>query len=116
MTQTFYIPALCTITPYRSEWSEWIKLLKTDIPAFNTAKRKWQEENPNVRLDLVGANLTNTNLSGADLSNTDTRYANFFGVYMDDADLSNAIVTRRGYTATGTYSLTRTSDMPGGHR
>jgi hypothetical protein len=57
-------------------------IIKQGVGEWN----KWREENPDVRIDLSGANLKRANLSGADLSG-----AYLSGAYLTGADLLRAI-------------------------
>lgn len=70
---------------------EQLELLKSGVEAWN----KWREENPDVKVDLHGADLSyaklwGANLSNADLSGANLRGANLGGAHLDGADLSGA--------------------------
>jgi hypothetical protein len=54
------------------------------------AIRKWREDNPNVRLDLGGADLNGANLGGADLNGANLGKANLIGVGLNGANLGKA--------------------------
>jgi uncharacterized protein YjbI with pentapeptide repeats len=57
---------------------EHVALLKQGVEVWN----KWREENPDVRPDLVVANL-----NGADLSKAFLNGARLGGAFLTDADL-----------------------------
>uniref|UniRef100_UPI004057C80C pentapeptide repeat-containing protein n=1 Tax=Candidatus Electronema sp. TaxID=2698783 RepID=UPI004057C80C len=50
-----------------------LAILKQGVAAWN----KWREENPEVKINLRGANLEEENLSGANFSKADIRSVNF---------------------------------------
>ena len=60
---------------------EHLKILKQGVEVWN----KWREENPQIKPDLVNANLGGVNLSNADLS-----YANLVIANFKKAELSGA--------------------------
>jgi uncharacterized protein YjbI with pentapeptide repeats len=57
---------------------EHVKRLKQGIAEWNA----WREDNPMIRLDLVGADLSLTKLIGADLCGADLSRANLRGAYL----------------------------------
>ena len=70
---------------------EHVALLKQGVTTWNA----WREENPNIRPDLSGANLSrarlgDANLGGANLGNADLRGANLHKAHLNRADLSGA--------------------------
>jgi hypothetical protein len=75
---------------------EHLALLKQGVEAWNA----WRRENPDIRPDLSGADLSNARLNGADLSNArlngaklgfaDLSGANLFEAWLGEADLSGA--------------------------
>jgi hypothetical protein len=60
---------------------EHVAMLKKGVEAWN----KWRRDNPDIRPDVRGANLSGANLSEADLS-----AANLSGANLSEADLSGA--------------------------
>ena len=58
---------------------EHLKILEQGVEGWN----KWRKENPDVRPDLIEANLEGANLSGAHL-----RVANLEGANLSGANLS----------------------------
>jgi hypothetical protein len=70
---------------------EQVKLLKKSVAEWN----KWRNENPDVKIDLCGADLhgaylSGAYLSGADLSGADLIRADLSGAYLSGADLIRA--------------------------
>lgn len=71
-------------------------ILEDGVHSWNA----WRAENPQIRTDLAGANLSskylrsanleNTDLEGADLSNADLHSANLAGANLAGANLTNA--------------------------
>ena len=51
---------------------------------------EWRQKNPEVKLDLVEANLTAVSLRGADLSSADLSWAKLVGATLSTASLSGA--------------------------
>jgi uncharacterized protein YjbI with pentapeptide repeats len=54
----------------------------------------WREQNPNIRVNLSGAELSGADLSGADLSKADLSRADFFGATLSGANLNEAYLSR----------------------
>ena len=73
---------------------EKIKLLKTDVTAWN----KWKEENPGevdlYKDNLRGANLIKANLRGANLIKANLSEANLYKAHLSGADLRGANLRR----------------------
>lgn len=67
-----------------------LSLLKESIKEWN----KWRAENPNEEIDLMSADLFQTNLSGADLHNADMRRMNLREVNLNAANLEGAQLYR----------------------
>ena len=65
---------------------EHVALLKQGVAAWNA----WRDENPDIRPDLSGANLSGADLSGANLSGADLSGANLSGANLSGANLSGA--------------------------
>ncbi len=75
---------------------EQLRILKQGVKAWN----KWREANPNVEIDLTGAdliqvhlsdaNLSDANLGGADLYRANLTGADLIGAILFDADLYHA--------------------------
>jgi uncharacterized protein YjbI with pentapeptide repeats len=65
---------------------EHVALLKQGVAAWNA----WRVENPDIRPDLIQANLSGLDLSGARLYLTDLIDANLFGAKLGGADLADA--------------------------
>jgi hypothetical protein len=68
---------------------EHLKILKQGVEVWN----RWREENPEIRLDLRGADLSGADLSGADLSAAFLFKANLHGADLSAANLSGADLT-----------------------
>ncbi len=83
---------------------EHLAKLKEGVEAWN----KWREENPDVKPDLKGAdlsdadlfkaNLCGANLRGANLSGRDLRGANLIAAYLGEANLSRTILIAANLT------------------
>jgi uncharacterized protein YjbI with pentapeptide repeats len=65
---------------------EHVALLKQGAPAWNA----WRDENPDIRVDLVFAGLSDASLQGANLNGTDLSEADLTGVNLREANLSRA--------------------------
>jgi TIR domain/Pentapeptide repeats (8 copies) len=70
---------------------EQLALIKQSVDGWNA----WREQNPEIRPDLSGSDLTRANLSGAnlfdaDLSGTNLRLASLVSADLRDADLTRA--------------------------
>lgn len=65
---------------------EHFEKLQAGVAAFNS----WRESNPDVQIDLSGANLQNMNLRKVNLSGADLSGANLNGAKMIGANLSKA--------------------------
>jgi uncharacterized protein YjbI with pentapeptide repeats len=68
---------------------EHLAILKKGVDHWN----QWRTENPNVKIDLIEANLSGVDLSGVDLSGVDLSYANLYGANFKAAFLNGAILT-----------------------
>ncbi|MFH1524074.1 MAG: toll/interleukin-1 receptor domain-containing protein [Chloroflexota bacterium] len=66
--------------------SEQLKILKKGVDAWN----KWREENPNVGIDLVMADLRRADLKKANLQDANLTDANLGGAFLDAANLYKA--------------------------
>lgn len=71
--------------------TEWQEMLRTDVQKFNT----YRENNPDTPPDLENADLSQSNLVGADLRKANLRHANLEGAdlrraRLQQADLSGA--------------------------
>lgn len=74
---------------------EHLKILKQGVEVWN----KWREDNPDIRPDLIGGDLTGGNLVGANLTEADFTRANLTGADLSyanlrDADLNGANLSR----------------------
>ncbi len=67
-----------------------LNLLKGSINEWNN----WRAENPNEEVNLISADLFQTNLSGADLHNADLRRMNLRDVNLSSANLAGAQLYR----------------------
>jgi Pentapeptide repeats (8 copies) len=65
---------------------EHVALLKKSVAAWNA----WRDENPDIRPDLRGANLSRADLSTANLREADLRRADFREADLREADLRGA--------------------------
>lgn len=65
---------------------EQLAVLRQGRDAWNA----WREQNPDIRVDLSGANLSGKSLSGADLFRADLTCANLFKADLIEADLTKA--------------------------
>jgi len=65
---------------------EQLEILSKGVKFWN----KWREDNPNIEIDLMGADLSNANLNKANLSGVGLRRARLGGANVGDADLSYA--------------------------
>jgi uncharacterized protein YjbI with pentapeptide repeats len=79
---------------------EHLDILKQGVDAWN----KWREEHPEVRPNLGGANLRDTdlreaNLFGVDLSEANLSSANLYQVQLSGADLKGANLSRTDFSA-----------------
>jgi hypothetical protein len=61
---------------------ELVKILKQGVEAWN----KWRRENPEIWLDLAGADLIDASLSGANLSRANLSFALLNGANFRAAD------------------------------
>lgn len=69
--------------------SRMIDLLKSDVREWN----KWREENPDVGVDLSGADFFRADLRRANFSNVNLTEADFTEAILRRADFSNATIT-----------------------
>ena len=81
---------------------EQLEILKQGVEIWN----KWREDNPDVEIDLSGANLLGANLSeanftNADLSETNLTRAILFDVDLEWADISGANLSEANLTNAG---------------
>jgi len=67
-----------------------LDLLKRSVQDWNN----WRSENPEEKIDLMSADLFQTNLSGADLHNADLRRMNLREVNLSSANLKGAQLYR----------------------
>ena len=63
-----------------------VALLRQGVADWN----RWRKDNPDEAIDLSGADLVFTNLSGADLSHANLSYANLYNANLRGANLSHA--------------------------
>src|SRR2546428_571308 len=68
---------------------EHVALLKKGVAAWNA----WRDENPDIRPDLNGANLSAVDLSGANLSGENLQGANLYAAHLLDTDFTGADLT-----------------------
>ena len=64
---------------------EQLSILKQGVEVWN----KWREENPDVKVNLIGANLSRANLIGANLSGANLGVADLSGANLSGASLEN---------------------------
>ena len=83
---------------------EHLDILKQGVKAWN----QWRKENPSVRPDLRGANLSEANLIGAKLSGAGLSGANLSWANLSGADLSHAILME---TVFGNTNLSGTKGL-----
>jgi hypothetical protein len=69
---------------------EHLAQLKQGVEAWN----RWREDNPELRPDLAGANLTGALLTGVDLDGAHLRRTNLSGANLSEADLRGANLSR----------------------
>src|SRR5688572_5547483 len=69
---------------------EQLAILKQGVEVWN----KWRNENPKVEIDLTTADLSRTNLGGANLIGADLREVNLRGAFLSDANLNEANLHR----------------------
>ena len=69
---------------------EHVKILKQGVEAWN----EWREEQPDVRVNLLGAFLLRANLFRANLSEANLFRADLFGADLSEANLSRAILIK----------------------
>jgi uncharacterized protein YjbI with pentapeptide repeats len=69
---------------------EHLKILQQGVDVWNA----WRPENPSIRPDLSGANLSGADLTGANLSETDLLRANLSEANLNRANLTKANLTR----------------------
>ena len=79
------------------------RCLSRGVAAWN----KWRRENPSIRPDLRGANLSGANLIGADLIKADLSEANLVRANLNGAHLNGAHLN--GRTSAGRVSAIRSS-------
>jgi uncharacterized protein YjbI with pentapeptide repeats len=66
--------------------AEQLELLNSGVEAWN----KWREENPDIKINLFGADLSGADLYGADLSGADLSGADLSGARLSEADPNGA--------------------------
>jgi uncharacterized protein YjbI with pentapeptide repeats len=67
---------------------EHLAILEKGVDAWN----KWREENPDIRPDLSGLAIPNTDYHGINLSKSILRAANFYGINLYGSNLNNAFL------------------------
>src|SRR5260221_4504393 len=70
-------------------------LLRDGVAIWNT----WRKEEPNIRPDLTGTDLSKADLTGTDLSKADLSEANLFRANLTRADLSGANLSKADLTS-----------------
>ena len=78
---------------------EHVKILKQGVEAWNN----WREENPDIKPDLIEADLSEADLTEADLSWADLRKAKLSGADLSGADLSEATLRKADLSGSNLY-------------
>jgi uncharacterized protein YjbI with pentapeptide repeats len=70
---------------------EHVALLKQGVAAWNA----WRDQNPDIRPDLVKANLNGANLNRANLNGADLKWAVLIKADLETANLTRAHLTQQ---------------------
>ena len=69
-----------------------VRLLQASVDRWN----QWRKRNPEIKIDLSGAQLSRTQLSGAHLWKADLNETNLSGAHLSEADLRGADLRNAG--------------------
>jgi hypothetical protein len=92
---------------------EQLAIIKKGVDAWN----EWREKNRLIIVDLIGADLRNITLSGANLEKVELFEADLRGANLADANLSKADLVsvtfgRSGYTDGAASHIFKGDDLP----